>query len=191
MGNLQILHQGYQALAGSSEIVRGGLAGLEIAADRVDPDLVLTPENSDFNYFTLVKAGPYLSAADKFGSPAYSESELTGAPERSRVAADKVLAAALPIALRPMTAAPGRGCATFVGTGPAAPIVSLPPGGASLNAPPGLQASLGLSRYAGESFPVDPGPLRGNERLIIPTDRSSRPWRLRVDTTRPVTVCRA
>jgi hypothetical protein len=190
LSNLVILHDGYQALARSSQIVRGGLAGLEIAADRVDPNFLLTPENSDFNYFTLLTAGPYLSAEEKFGSPAYSQSELVTAPERARVAADKVVAAALPITLEP-SGAPGRtGCATVVGAGAQAPVVAVPQGGLTLNAPPGVTASLGLRRYAGDSFPVDPGTLRGNERLVIPTDRSSRPWHLRVDSSRPVTLCR-
>jgi hypothetical protein len=188
-GNVQILHQGYRALADSSEIVRGGLAGLEIAADRVNPDLVLTPENSDFNYFTLVEAGPYLSAADEFGSPAYSEAELVSASERARVAADKVLAAALPVTLRRGPAPPRRGCTKVAGTGPEAPIVTLPSGGARLGASPGEQVSLGLRRYATGSFPVDPGPLRGRQRLVIPTDRSTRPWQLRLDASRPVAVC--
>jgi hypothetical protein len=190
LSNLVILHDGYQALARSSQIVRGGLAGLEIAADRVSPDFLLTPQNSDFNYFTLLTAGPYLSAEEKFGSPAYSQSELATAPERARIAADKVVAAALPITLEP-AGGPGRtGCATVVGTGARAPIVVMPPGGAAVSAPPGLTVSLGLRRYASDSFPVDPGTLRGNERLVIPADRSSRPWQLRVDTSHRVSVCR-
>jgi hypothetical protein len=191
LGNLATLHQSYRALAGNSEPVRGGLAGLEIAADRVSPDLVLTPENSDFNYFTLLKAGPYLSAAEKFGSPAYSESELPGAPEGARVAADKVLAAALPISLRPTPGPPKGSCTTVSGAGSDAPILDLPPGGARLSAQRGEGAILALRRYASASFPIDPGSLRGNARLVIPTDRSSRPWQLRLETRGPVTVCPA
>ena len=191
LGNLTTLHQGYRALAGNSEVVRGGLAGLDIAADRVSPGLVLTPENSDFNYFTLVRAGLYLSAAEKFGSPAYSQTELADAPAGARVAADKVLAAALPITLEPQARPGTRKCTTILGAGARAPIVALPPGGAVLSAPRGVPASLGLRRYASDSFPVDPGTLRGSERLVIPTDRSGRPWQLRVDTPGPVTVCQA
>jgi hypothetical protein len=187
--NLDTLRQGYRALARSSEIVRGGLTGLEIAADRVDPDLLLTEENSGFNNFTLLTAGPYLSAAEEFGSPAYSQAELVGAPERARVAADKVLAAALPITLRPEAAPPAPGCAMVSGTGFAAPITNLAPGGAILRAPRGATASLGLRRYATESFPLDPGPLRGAMRLDIPPDRSDRPWQLRIETPRPVAIC--
>jgi uncharacterized membrane protein len=189
--NLATLHQGYQTLAHASEVVRGGLAGLEIASEHVDPEFVLTPENSDFNYFTLVKAGPFLSAAEKFGSPAYSEPELATAPEGARVAADKVLAAALPIALQPGRGPGTRGCTTVVGPRPDAQVVELPPGGVTLSARPSFPASLGLRRYASESFPVDPGALRGNERLVIPADRSSRPWQLQIMSSSPVTVCRS
>jgi hypothetical protein len=188
--NLSTLHQGYRSLAGSSEVVRGGLAGLEIAADRVSPDFVLTPQNSDFNYFTLVKAGPYLSAEGKFGSPAYSQAELATAPEGARVAADKVLAAALPISLGPASGPSGGSCTTVSGAGSAAPVVTLPAGGASLSAPRGSVVSLGLRRYATGSFPVDPGRLHGDARLLIPADRSSRPWQLRLDGDAPVEVCR-
>jgi hypothetical protein len=186
--NLATLHQSYRSLVRVSEVVRGGLAGLEMAAGDVDPEFVLTPENSDFNYFTLVRAGPYLSASEKFGSPAYTESELATAPERARVAADKVLGAALPITLRPVRRLGARGCTTVVGTGPGAPILDLPPGGATLGAPRGARVSLGLRRFS-DSFPVDSGPLRGVERLEIPTDSSSRPWQLRLDAPRPVVVC--
>jgi hypothetical protein len=190
LANLSMLHQGYRSLAEGSETVRGGLAGLEIAADRVVPDFVLTPQNSDFNYFTLVKAGPYLSAEEEFGSPAYSRTELVSAPEGARVAADKVMAAALPITLRPEPGPLPGGCTTVGGTGAQAPIVTLPPGGATLRSPQGASVSLGLRRYATGSFPVDPGPLRGDARLLIPTDRSSRPWQLRLDAAAPVEVCR-
>ena len=50
--------------AGVTPAVRGGLSGLEIASDRVNPSLVLTQENSGFNYVGSITAGPYLSAAD-------------------------------------------------------------------------------------------------------------------------------
>lgn len=189
VGNFATLSDSYQRLSQASVVVRGGLAGLDITADRARPDLVLTPQNSDFNYFTLLHAGPYLSAAEKFGSPAYSQEELATAPERARVAADKVMAAALPIALSPRAAPGARGCVAVRRTGGGAPIVSVPPGGASLSAPNGARASLALRRYARDSFPVDPGALRAAARLAIPTDRSSRPWQLRVDAPAPVRVC--
>jgi hypothetical protein len=208
LGNLATLHQGYRVLAGSSEVVRGGLAGLEIAADRVSPDLVLTPENSNANYFTLLVAGPYLSAADKFGSPAYSQPELAGAPEGARVAADKVLAAALPVSLRPgglqppsggsrprvvgppNTQSSGQGsCVTVTGLAGAAPIIALPPGDAILRTGGGTPHPLSLRRFAAESFPVSVGALHGSASLVVPTDRSGRPWQLQIGGAGPVTAC--
>ena len=76
---------------------RGGLAGLEISRDRVAPDLVLDPENSDTG--DAIDAGSYLSAVDAFGSPAYSSEQLVDAPEQARGAADRVLVNALGISL--------------------------------------------------------------------------------------------
>ncbi len=192
LSNLVILHDGYQANHRVSQTVRGGLAGLEIAADRVSPDFVLTPQNSDFNYYTLVSAGPYLSAEEKYGSPAYSQDELSGAPESARVAADKVLAAALPVRLEPASARAGTGCTSVAGAGAQAPVVGVSPGeSVTLSPPAGATAALTLRRFATDSFPVDLGQLRGDERLVIPTDRSDRPWELRIDSSRPVSVCRA
>jgi hypothetical protein len=208
MGNLETLHQAYRALSGSSQVVRGGLAGLDIAADRADPELVLTPENSDFNYYTLVKAGPYLSAADKFGSPAYSETELASAPEGARKAADKVLAAALPVSLSPGGVRPPSGaarprvvgppntrssmqgsCVTVTGLAGAAPIIALPPGGAILRAGGGVPHPLSLRRFAAEGFPVSVGALHGSASLVVPTDRSNRSWQLQIGGAGPVTAC--
>jgi hypothetical protein len=205
--NLATLHQSYRYLAGISEVVRGGLAGLEMADD-VDPEFVLTPENSDFNYFTLVKAGPYLSAADKFGSPAYSETELASAPEGAREAADKVLAAALPVSLRPGGVQPPSGgarprvvgppntqssvqgsCVTVTGLADAAPIIALPPGGAILRTGGGAPHPLSLRRFAAEGFPVSVGALHGSASLVVPTDRSGRSWQLQIGGAGPVTAC--
>jgi hypothetical protein len=206
-GNLVTLHDGYRTFAASSATVRGGLAGLEIAADHVSPDFVLTTQNSNFNYFTLVRAGPYLSASEKFGSPAYSDSELASAPEGAREAADKVLAAALPVSLlpggvqSPSGGAPPRvvgpsnthpsvqgSCVTVTGLAGAAPILTLPPGGALLKAPGETPHALLLHRFA-SGFPASAGTLRGTASLLIPTDRSSRPWQLQVGGGGPITAC--
>src|SRR4029079_17380431 len=80
-GNLLAMRDSYNDLRGLTPVVRGDLAGLEIAADRVDPTLVLDHANSVCDYFTLLDAGSYLSASAKFGSPAYDEAELAAAPE--------------------------------------------------------------------------------------------------------------
>ena len=189
--NVSAMRDAYTILRGWTAIVRGDLAGLEIAADHVSPGLELTPQNSNFNYFGEVRAGPYLAAADKFGSPAFTSSELASAPEQGRIGADKVMAAALGLTFRPLSAAPPPrgGCRTVIRSGGAPPVIDLPRGGATLTAPRGVRANLGLRRFATASFPIVVGTLQGSARLAIPPDRSDRPWQLQVDADGPVTVC--
>jgi hypothetical protein len=192
LANLATLRDAQRGLVDASDAVRGGLAGLEIAADRVPADFVLTPENSNFDYFTLLDAGPYLSATEKFGSPAYDQGELVDAAESARVAADKVLGAALPVGVSPAAApagGPREGCIVVRETGPHAPPLEVPPGGVILEAPPASRTDLALRRYASESFPVDLGSVRGDATLVIPPDPSSRPWLLRIGAQGPVTIC--
>jgi hypothetical protein len=205
--NLSTLHRAYVGLHNEAAIVRGGLAGLEIGRDTESPSFVLTEDNSDFNYFELVHAGSYLSATDKFGSPAYTQAELAAAPEAAHVAADKVLASGLPVTFdatrRPPSAAgpapqlvsPGGGvsekgsCLRVKPTRGAPSVVSLPPGGAILRGSPGQTAQVSLRRYATLSFPIDAGTLRHSAVLEIPEDRSTRPWQMELDSSGPVTVC--
>ena len=187
--NFSTLHEAYDAYRRATALVRGDLAGLEIARDRVDPGFVLTPENSGFEYFGYVEAGPYLSAAEKFGSPAYSEPELAVASEDARAAADKVIAAALPVSLNPDRATPVTLCRILRPAGGTPPVISLPPGGAVLRPARGVTAELGLRRFASASFPVHVATLRGAARLDIPRDRSMRPWELQVRANGKVTVC--
>jgi hypothetical protein len=188
--------------------VRADLSALEIAADTVRPGFTLTPENSDFNYFGFVEAGSYLSAADKFGSPAYTSAELTAAPEPARVVADKVLAAALRVSLEsishpapaagpaPRLVAPSAarasvrgGCVDIRAVRGAHAVVGLPPGSAILRTRSRVTATLWLRRYASESFPVPAGTVRGAALLEIPEDRATEPWELELDASGPVSVC--
>ena len=97
LNNVSQLHDFAATLAGVSQQERGGLAALELARDRVNPNLELTPENSDVDWLGLLDAGSFLSAVDAYGSPAYSAAELASAPENARVAADKVSGAALSV----------------------------------------------------------------------------------------------
>jgi hypothetical protein len=191
--NVAAMHDVYKVFRGWTAIVRGDLGGLEIVKERANPSLELTPENSDFNYFGEMHAGPYLSAAEKFGSPAYTPAELASAPEPARLGADKVMAAALGLALRPLPEAPPGtgGCRVVTRSGQAPPVVELQPGGATLTAPAGVRAALSLRRFATASFPVSVGTLQGAARLAVPADRSDRPWQLQVDANGPVTVCPA
>ena len=70
----------------------------------------------------------------------------------------------------------------------APPILALPPGGVILRTPGGASRALLLGRFA-SGFPASAGTLRGTASLVIPTDRSSRPWQLQVGGDGPMTAC--
>ena len=208
LGNFEALHNTYREFRYPTPTVRGGLAGLEVEADTVDPALTLDQQNSGFDYIGSIRAGPYLSAVRAFGSPAYSPSELPRAPERARVAADLVMGTALRLAVRPTTNSraggeplprvigpPGSlvstkgGCARVRPVAGGFPVLAPPPGGVVLRAPPGATTRLALRRFATESFPISAGELTGSGILAIPPDRSSQPWQLQLAVTRAISVC--
>ena len=100
-GNLAALHHDYVFQRDGLPSERGGLTGLEIESDHTDPAFTLNEQNAGFKYYDSIVAGPYLSAVREFGSPAYSESELSSAPENARVSADLVMGSVLRPTLHP------------------------------------------------------------------------------------------
>jgi hypothetical protein len=191
LSNYTQLRDAANGLAGIAQRERGGLAALELARDQADPALVLTPDNSDVDYLGLVDARSYLSAAEAYGSPAYSPAELAGAPEVARVAADKVSGAALGIHLSPQQGGQGGACRRVdLGRGPA--TTAVPAAGLVLRAEnPGVQAEL--RRYARASFPLSFGALpAGRASLLrISPDDSTTPWTLQVSGSGAVQICQA
>jgi hypothetical protein len=191
-GNLVALRDGYRDLTHLTPVVRGDLAGLEIAADTVDPGLFLTPTNSGFQWVHQLDAGSYLSASERFGSPAYDQAELAAAPEPARQGADRVLATALGLRLEPTTLSPARAerCRPL-DSGPGAAPVTLPPGGVILRGAATARAEVRLRRFATEEAPVELGRLAGGRTaaLAIPGDRSPVPWQLAPPPTGALEVC--
>ncbi|HEY6771510.1 MAG TPA: hypothetical protein VI035_03560 [Solirubrobacterales bacterium] len=190
LSNFTRLRDAAGGLAGIAQKTRGGLAALELARDRVDPDFKLTLQNSDVDYLGLVDARSYLSAVDAYGSPAYSPAELADGPEVARVAADKVSGAALGIRLVATRLDSGARCLTAnAASGPTAPV---PPAGLVIRAQStGVMA--GLRRYSQASFPLSFGrlPAAQAELLRIPPDRSAVPWTLELTGAGQATVCPA
>ena len=190
VGNASLLRDTASGLARIAHQERGGLAALELARGRVDPGFKLTQQNSGVDYLGELDAGPYFSAVDAYGSPAYAAGELPAAPAAARESADMVSAAALGIHLVPVDVTePGR-CAT-VKRGAAPAVTSIPGDGIILRAnAPGT--SVRLHRYA-STFPVALGtlPARSPRRLVIPADGSSRPWSVQLTGGGPVSACPA
>jgi len=188
--NVLFLTEAQESYEGTTAIERADLAAVEIARDKVDPGLVLSESIADTGYVP-VDAGSYLSARDAFGSPAYSETELEAAPEKARVPADKVLAAALDLELRPSPTPPTLppSCRTVRPTAAEPAIVELAARVTVLHAENG-PVKIGLGRFADE-FPVQMGALGGDNwgAIRIPADRSKRLWRAQLDGSAPVTVC--
>ncbi|HEY1284933.1 MAG TPA: hypothetical protein VGF04_02490 [Solirubrobacterales bacterium] len=178
----------YRSYRHTSELERADLAALELSRDRVDPGLVLSEDIADTGYVGVL-AGPYLSARDAYGSPAFSESELAAAPEDARVAADKVLARAVGATLGPTTAPGEASCRTIAASKPGT-VVSLEPGSTALRAGGGSTVRVLIGRFS-DSFPVIAGTLDPEawEELRIPTDRSARPWRMELTGAGRVAVC--
>ncbi len=193
VSNLYSLHDAYSGLfLPTSNIVRADQAAIEIARDRVDPKLVLSESTVGTPYYG-VAAGPYLSAVREFGSPAYSSSELAGGPEYAREAADRVLAAALGIALVRTDPAAGAGgrCRIVTPSSDGATGLRIRRGTLSLRNLGSAGGGVLLARFA-DTYPVGVGFLSPGTRasMAIPADRSSRPWRLGLIGAGRFSVCR-
>jgi hypothetical protein len=187
LANVSTLRDAANGLAGIARQEKGGLAALQLTRGVVDPHFHLTQENSDVDYLLLLRADRYFSAVDDWGSPAYTPAELASSSEESRVAADKVFAAALNV--KPAPAPPGlrpRGCRALAQGSP----VQLPVGGAVVRATSG-RPKLALRRYSLTDWPVSLGSLSAGETatLAIPRDRSQVPWSLALTGAGGADVC--
>jgi hypothetical protein len=206
IGNLVVLHHYYGRMSDWATRARGALAAFQVGGASADPNFVTGPANTDIVSLNSLQVGAYLSAVDAFGSPAYGASELANAPEEARVAADQLLADAEALRLVPVdrppppggppprvagatgrAAAPRGSCLTVSGSGGASPPIDLPRPGVTVSGPAGSMETVELRRFA-SSFPIR-YELRGTGVLLIRTDRSPRPWQLRVSGPGPTRIC--
>jgi len=192
--NLVVLHKGREHFAAETILTRSDTAALEIARPTVAPEFAFTPELAGTGALIDIQASKYFEAVDEFGSPAYSQAELEAAAPQGRRQADILLAAALPISSLLVPGGSGgvtRGCTSAGGTEGEAEV-PLAAGADRIEAPPGTEAKASLRRFAdaGE-FPVSLAAIPAGAKMIlrIPRDRSTRPWVLHVESTRPVAVC--
>jgi hypothetical protein len=206
IANLVVLHHYYGRMSDWATRARGALAAFQVGGANADPNFITGPDNTDIVSLNSLQVGPYLSAVAAFGSPAYGASALAGASEEARVAADQLLADAEELRLVPIAhppppggppprfaleagggAAPRGSCLTVTGPGGASPPVDLPRPGVTVRAPAGAAETVELRRFA-SSFPLR-YQLRGAGVLLIRSDRSPRPWQLRVLGPGPTRIC--
>ncbi|MGI8865016.1 MAG: hypothetical protein ACR2JH_11585 [Solirubrobacteraceae bacterium] len=174
LGNLARLRDGMHFYRAFGTAMRAQLAAVEIASPS-EPNQFQTHIGAPL--FVPLTVGPYLAAVRRYGSPAFSQSQLLAQPETLRENADSVLLAALQIHVAEVSAgAQLLHCNRPAGSSSLAVVV--PPGGVGLRA--AGTAQLSLSRYAAAPTPL--GALHAGRQVDvrIPRDRSGRPWRLTV-----------
>lgn len=204
--NAYVLRDAYTAYRNTSDLIEADLGALEIARDRISTPFFLDPDVAGTAYVPVSSSG-YFSAADAFGSPADSQAEIAAAPEPARAAADRVLARALGVSFGPVQTAPpasgpapqmvgpagvrARARGSCVVVDPPGAILRLPPGGASVQAPPRAGVAVALRRFATETYPIAAAPLAAGQVGVarIPTDRAAEPWELALRSRGPTTVC--
>ena len=194
--NLVILKDGRDILDPQSVLTRADTAALDIARRTVPEGFQLSPEVAGTPSLVNVYAGAYLEAADEYGTPAYTDEELLGAPEEARKQVDIILSQALPLSTVTRLdsyspTAGGADCIDVVGVGSGPPEVRLRPGLNTIELAPGPHADFSLRRFASGEYPVETEGADGNSvtLLRVPHDASHQPWFLHIDATQSARVC--
>ncbi|MFL5832739.1 MAG: hypothetical protein ACJ76B_02010 [Solirubrobacterales bacterium] len=193
--NLGYMKTGGEWEREQSVYTRADLAALEIARRTVDPGFVLSdPEVAGTASLSVVSAGKYFEAADRWGSAAYSLEELEAAPAIGRHYADVVLSRALPLSteVRPGESGSERkGCVAVPGGSGPDSEVKLEPGSYRIELAPGAEAAFHLRRFADGEYPVvtEPSPGGSTTLLKVPSDEAPNPWYLRVEASQAARVC--
>ena len=196
--NLVVLRDGRDAFEQQSVLTQANLGAIEIAHRTVDPKFSLTPEIAGTTTLIDVQAAKYFPAVREYGSPAYTPSQLAGAPDYGRRQADIVLSHALPISTLTRLGAydptdPGENCVALpAGNASPASEVRLSPGLTRIELAPGPQASFSLRRFATGEYPVvtEGAPGDSVTLLRVPRDDAPQPWRLHVEASQRARVCR-
>lgn len=211
MANVAELRAGGHLFAAEGETNRATLAALELARDRVDPDLAVEDSSTTHSHpDMLFPAWAYFDAAADFGSPAFDEAELLASGEQAREAADQELVRALGLAVAPAagphigsgappvvtgeaggSATPGGACVALLPEpGQTATFtLEIPPGGLSYRTVPGNTVEAKLGRFADRPV-VELPPVAGSAEIAIPGDRSPVPWTAELTVDGRTLVCR-
>jgi hypothetical protein len=192
--NSALLRDASALLRKLSATERAEFAMLQLARGEVDPTFksgdALGSESPVA--FVDAPASDYFTIVDRYGSLALPLSALERESEEVRAYADRVLAAALVVRLKP--GAPpieSHGCTRAHSRGGGQTTAAeLPPGGASVRAEGIGAVSVTVGRFADSSTAevggVPPGEVA---TLRIPPDGAPTPWRARFVGARSVRVC--
>jgi hypothetical protein len=186
VANLPRFREGHHALAALTQESRADLAALDLAGKRADPSYVLnaevlTPQSA----FIFLMTAPYMETVERFGSPAFSPSELRDQPEPIREAADVTLVRALRLRLAPSSLPAAEGCKTIQPRG-AAVSIPLPPGGAILSSP--RRRELQLARF-GSAPSASLGRLAPGRPALLRIPREVSGVRIAATGPAPLAIC--
>ena len=191
--NLALLRDGAARFRNDySSPARAQFAMLELARGHVDPGFdpagAVPPDVSPVSS----PAATYFAVVDRYGSPAYSLSELERQADGVRQDGDRILASALGLHLEASASGgPAKRCRDYRSTGAGEAIVfELPAGGASLHVRAAGPSPVAVGRFA-DTTSVELGSVSPGETatLAIPSDSAPNPWRASVGGARSVKVC--
>lgn len=205
VAHLGAFHDAARYLRRTSLLLTANLGAIELGRDSVDPQYPAGP---------YTRAGPFLAAAARDGSPALSRAQIAGGSERVGASVDFVLVQIHGIALKPggrsrrngrrptveastagaMSAT--RSCVSLRPTGYHPPWLKpeldllVPPGGLVLTAQERAPVEVSLRRFASR-FPRPLGVLTGGTTAVlrIARDRAPQPWHLQLLPAGRVTAC--
>jgi hypothetical protein len=194
--NLALMRDGASFFRNQYSIpARAQLAALELARPHADPGFdpgVAVPDVAPHNQFRA-PAVTYFPAVDRYGSPAFSLSELARQSESARQGGDQVLASALGIRLEPLPSREAAGrCKRLTSEQPGAPIsFRMPREGASLRTRSAAPATVAVGRFA-SSPSAEVGSLSPGQTamLKLPVDPSPTRWHTSITGASSVEICR-
>jgi hypothetical protein len=210
--NLREINYGADFFRMQSDIDRAVLGAIDLSGARAPA--ILPIETADDQVPGAVSEmgspiGRYREARERYGTPAFTETELSRAPGHAREAADRLLARVLGLWLSPVqgppAALPARlpvealggsvlrraGCLAFEPESAGALlVVPVPPRGLWIEPDPGPAASVMLRRF-GDGFVIDPGAaLPGRPSLLrMPAAEVGRDWKAQLAPQQRIVVC--
>ncbi len=193
-GNLAKLEDGRAMMLPEAGTNRAEYAMLDLARERVSPDLVAANDprvqEAGGGVFVPMPAGDYFEGEERFGPLGFSLQRLRGENLRVRSVADATLVAALELEAQPAPApADPASCPSVTdATAKDAAYFNLLPGGALFGSRSG-PVEVAASRFTrGElRVPLAELPAGGWAELRIPPDSAPDPWLAVVNA--PVYIC--
>jgi hypothetical protein len=207
--NIDRLHDVSLEARQTSDGYRAKWSAVEVAGANARPGFLPDALSSS--------AGGYLAAVRAFGSGGYSASALADRPNGARYEADLTLVGALGLGLTPadgpaptggapprLESPPGgatataQGCLTVAAIGGGQPLsatapsvkIVLPVGGAWIGPGPLAGAQFSIGKFTDRpSIPITLPAGRHAAALRIPPDGTGVPWRMQIQSRRPITLC--